>query len=96
MIALCANNVEVIECKGAEPLSRCRVSGSCGRCSYRGRRRRQAAQVAGAARGKAYDAPGGARVTTAQNEGAIDEDNNIVEAAVEEVVDAEDDVVKPS
>jgi hypothetical protein len=35
-------------------------------------------------------------VTTAQKEGAIDEDGDAAEAVVEEVVDDKDDVVKPS
>ena len=69
MIALCADNVEIAECKGAEALSRRRALGSYGRgrCSCRGHRRRQAAQVAnaGVVRGKAHGAPGGARVTAA-------------------------------
>jgi hypothetical protein len=89
MIAICVDNVEVTECKGAEPLSRCHASGSCGRCSCRGCRRRQAAQVAGAG-----TTLGGARVTVAQKEGVIDEDSGAVEAVVEEVADAEDDAVK--
>jgi hypothetical protein len=40
--------------------------------------------------------PGGARVTVAQKEGAINEDSDAVEAVVEEVADVEDDAVKPS
>jgi hypothetical protein len=67
------------------------VSGSCGRCSCQGSRRRQATG-AGVAREKARGAAGGDRVTVAQKERAIDEDCD----AVKEVADDEDDVVKPS
>jgi hypothetical protein len=98
MIALCVDNVEVAECKGVEPLSRCSASGTYGRCSCRGHRRRQAAQVAGAgvACGKARGASGGARMMVSQKEGAIDEDSDTIEEVVEEVADAEDDAVKLS
>jgi hypothetical protein len=90
--SLFADNVEIAECKGVEPLSRCRASGSCGRYSCRERRKRQAGQVAGtsATRGKVCDAPGGAKVTVAQ-EGAI---YKVGDTVVKEVAVDEDDDVK--
>jgi hypothetical protein len=71
------------------------MSGSCGRCSCRGCRRGQTAQVAGVSTtcGEVHSAPRGVGLTVAQKEGAIDEDTV---ATVDGEIDMEDDVVKLS